>query len=131
MIYPNTQLLVADNSGAKCIKCIRVISKKNTDVGSVGSTLLIRVVKKKHSKKVKKKALYYGLITMVKQLVKRCDGTVIKFKENRILLFSNTYKFLGSRVYGPLMKEIRSQVYKNKKEKQKYLKIISYSTSII
>jgi large subunit ribosomal protein L14 len=131
MIYTDTQLTVTDNSGAKRVKSIRVISNKNRDIGIVGSTLLVRVVKKKHAKKIKKKLLYYGLITMIKQLVKRSDGTIIKFNENRILLFTSSYKFLGSRVYGPLMREIRFRIYFNKKEKQKYLKVISYFTSII
>jgi large subunit ribosomal protein L14 len=131
MIYSESKLAVADNSGAKLVKCVRILSCKNYDIGSVGSFLLARVVKKKHSKKIKKKVLYYGLITMIKQRIRRYDGTVIKFTDNRVLLFSNAYKFLGSRVYGPLMKEIRFNLHKNKKQKQKYLKVISYSNSII
>jgi len=68
---------------------------------------------------------------MIKQQICRSDGTIIKFSENRVLLFSNTYKFLGTRVYGPLMKEIRYYLHNNQKEKQKYFKVISYSNSII
>jgi large subunit ribosomal protein L14 len=131
MIYSESKLAVADNSGAKYIKCIRILSPKNYDVGTIGSILLARVVKKNHSKKIKKKVLYYGLIIMIKQQVSRYDGTTIKFSDNRVLLFSTAYKFLGSRVYGPLMKEIRLHLHKNKKEKQKYLKILSYSNSTL
>lgn len=131
MIYSESKLAVADNSGAKFVKCVRILSSKNHDVGRVGSILLTRVVKKNHSKKLKKKVLYYGLIIMIKQQVRRCDGTTIKFTDNRVLLFSNTYKFLGSRVYGPLMKEIRLHLHKNKKEKQKYLKIMTYANATI
>ena len=71
---------------------------------------------------------------MVNQYVYRNDGSIIKFNNNRILLFSKnetSNKFLGSRIYGFLMKEVKSKVYKNKKEKQKYFKAISYAKSII
>lgn len=123
--------MVADNSGGKYVKCIRIISSKIYLIGTVGDLLLTRVIKKKHSKKIKKKELYYGLITMVKQYVQRIDGTIVKFNDNRVVLFSNTNKFLGSRIYGPLMKEIRFYIHRSKKEKQKYLKIVSYASAII
>lgn len=131
MIHKETKLSVADNSGAILVKCIRIISSKNHKIGSVGSLLLVRIIKKNHSKKVKNKVLYYGLVIMVKQYLKRKDGTIMKFNDNRLLLFSNSYKFLGSRIYGPLMKEVHYHLSSNKKEKQKYLKVISYANSIL
>jgi ribosomal protein L14 len=71
---------------------------------------------------------------MVKQRVYRKDGTIVKFNDNRILLFSSgglKTKFLGTRVYGSIMKEIRQYIYENKKNKQKYAKLVSYCDSII
>lgn len=131
MIRTESKLLVSDNSGAKTVKCIRVINSKNYNVGSIGDIILVRVVKKNHAKRVKKKLLYFGLIIMVKNSIIRQDGTVVKFNNNRVLLFSNSHKFLGSRIYSPLAKEIRSNLRIIKKEKQKYLKIFSYSLSLI
>jgi ribosomal protein L14 len=71
---------------------------------------------------------------MVKQQVIRKDGCIVKFAQNRVLLFSideTKNKFLGTRLYGGIMKELKFQIYKNKKEKQKYFKIISYANSIL
>jgi len=131
MIYPETKLTVADNSGAKHIKCIQVLNRQNYNVGSVGSVILIRVTKKNHSKKIKKKILYFGLVIMIKQYQTRNDGSVIKFTDNRVLLFSNVQKIIGSRIYSPIMAEVKTKLRTNKKEQQKYLKIFSYSTLLI
>jgi large subunit ribosomal protein L14 len=131
MIYPETKLTVADNSGAKYIKCIQVLNRQNYNVGSVGSVILLRVTKKNHSKKIKKKILYFGLVIMIKQYQTRNDGSVIKFTDNRVLLFSNAQKIIGSRIYSPIMVEVKTKLRTNKKEQQKYLKIFSYSTLLI
>lgn len=131
MIFPETKLTVADNSGAKHAKCIQILNRQNYNVGSVGNILLVRVVKKNHSRKIKKKTLYFGLVIMIKQYHTRKDGSILKFKDNRILLFSNTQKIIGSRIYSPIMMEVKTQLRMNKKEQQKYLKIFSYSTFII
>lgn len=131
MIFPETKLTVADNSGAKHAKCIQILNRQNYNVGSVGNILLVRVVKKNHSRKIKKKTLYFGLVIMIKQYRTRKDGCILKFKDNRILLFSNVQKIIGSRIYSPIMMEVKTQLRMNKKEQQKYLKIFSYSTFII
>jgi len=131
MIYPETKLTVADNSGAKYIKCVQVLNRQNYNVGSVGSVILTRVTKKNHSKKIKKKILYFGLVIMVKQYQTRNDGSIVKFTDNRVLLFSNVQKIIGSRVYSPIMTEVKTKLRINKKEQQKYLKIFSYSTLLI
>lgn len=131
MIFPETKLTVADNSGAKHAKCIQILNRQNYNVGSVGNILLVRVVKKNHSRKIKKKTLYFGLVIMIKQYRTRKDGCILKFKDNRILLFSNVQKIIGSRIYSPIMMEVKTQLRMNKKEQQKYLKVFSYSTFII
>jgi len=68
---------------------------------------------------------------MICQHIKRKDGTYIKFTKNRVLLLSKTYKFMGTRVYGTILKELRFQMFKNQYKKQKYVKLLSYSNSII
>jgi len=71
------------------------------------------------------------MIIMISQYIKRKDGTYIKFTKNRILLLSKNYKFLGSRVYGITLKELKFQILKDQNKKQRYFKILSYSNSII
>ena len=131
MIIPGTKLNVIDNSGAKLVKCIRVNQTKNHNVGIIGSVLLVHIIKRKHSRIIKKKDLYYGLVTMIQQDIIRKDGSVIKFYDNRILLFTVSHKFLGTRIYGVVLQEIQTNLKMNKKDKQKYLKVMSYSSSII
>jgi large subunit ribosomal protein L14 len=129
MIFTETKLTISDNSGITNTKCIRIInsSKKAT----IGSIILMRAIKKNHSRRTKKKALYFGLIIMVKQYYKRYDGIIIKFTDNRSILFSKAIKFIGSRIYGPMMKEIKSKLQINIKQQQKYLKVLSYSKMLI
>jgi large subunit ribosomal protein L14 len=134
MIIAGTKLKIADNSGGKVAKCIKVIGLGLKKVGYIGNLILVTVKKLFSTRKIKKKLIYYGLIIMVRQHIFRKDGSIVKFDANRVLLFSINgikTKFLGSRVYGSLMKEVKFQIYKSKKEKQKYFKIISYSKSII
>jgi len=134
MIFVSTKLGVADNSGAKIAKCIKIYGLGFKKIGHVGDLLLLTIKKAISKNKIKKKTIYHGLIVMVKQYNYRKDGSIVKFNGNRVLLFmsnDSNIKFLGSRVYGPLMKEIKFQIHKNKKEKQKYFKVLSYSKSTI
>jgi large subunit ribosomal protein L14 len=107
------------------------LGSNTKSMGKVGDNILARVIKKTHSKKLKKKTMYFGLIILVKYFTKRLDGTILKFNANRVLLFSFNYKFLGTRVYGPISKNLRFYLSKNKGEKQKYLKILSYADTLI
>jgi ribosomal protein L14 len=71
---------------------------------------------------------------MIKKWVRRHDGTYTKFEDNRVLLFSlnnQKSKFLGTRIYGAVMKELKFNIHRNKKYKQKYFKLLSYCNSII
>jgi len=131
MISVESKIKVVDNSGAKLAKCIKILALGVKKFGYIGDLLLVSIKKKSHTKKIKKKVIYYGLIVMVNRHISRKDGTYVKFNENRILLFSNTHKFLGTRIYGPIMKELKFQIYNDSTKKQKYLKLISYSNSII
>jgi len=72
-----------------------------------------------------------GLIVALKYWVSRFDGSKIKFFSNRVLIFSKQYKFLGTRIYGGISKEIKMQSSKDKKVRKHFQKIISYSSLIL
>lgn len=131
MINIRTKLFIADNSGGILGKCIKIINSGRNTTGFIGTLILITILKKKKKKKFKKRNIYYGMIIMISQYIKRKDGTYIKFTKNRILLLSKNYKFLGSRVYGITLKELKFQILKDQNKKQRYFKILSYSNSII
>lgn len=121
MIQKKTQLKIYDNSGAKVAECIHIIKKKKK-IAVLGDQILVAIKKLDIHKKINKKDIYINLIIGQKKLKKRKNGTFIKFDQNKSLLLSKTLKFLGTRVYGPIIKEIRT-----KDTFSQYKKIISYS----
>lgn len=123
MIYVQTKLKCADNSGAKLLRCIRVLGNFKKRKAKVGDLVLVTVIRLDQKKKIKKKSMHLGLIISTKTKIRRLDGSFMSSKHNRSLLFSDSGKFLGTRVYGYLTKEIRS----NARNVEKYKKIISYS----
>ena len=131
MINIKTKLHIVDNSGGILGKCIKILNAAKNKTGFIGSLILITIVKKKKKKKFKKRNIYYGLVIMISQYIKRKDGTFIKCYENRVLLLSKNFKFLGSRIYGVNLKELKFQILKDQYKKQKYFKLLSYSNSII
>jgi large subunit ribosomal protein L14 len=130
MLFKQSILYSADNSGAKIFKCIDVVGKNNA-LGTTGNTVLVSVKKFVHKKKLKKTILYFGLLITTKQSTHRIDGSCIKFCSNRALVFSNQFKFLGTRVYGGVSKDIKIKLSSGFLDKKKYQKAISYTSFII
>ena len=117
MIYKNTQLKIADNTGPKKAKCINISKKK---IGYLADLLVIAIKKKFiKRKKIKKNILLSTLITSKKKQ-KRLDGNFIMFNNNKIVLLDEKLNFLGTNLKSLICKEY-------KKNKKKNLKLISYS----
>lgn len=131
MIQMGTNFKVVDNSGARWAKCIKVLGKGNKKIATVGSVVLITLNKFNSRKKVKKRTIYVGLIVAIVSWIYRVDGIFIKFFLNRVLVFNKLYKFLGTRIYGVVSKEIRNLILINKREGKYFQKIISYSSLIV
>ena len=129
MIIIGTKLKISDNSGAKIAKCIKIIKKKKYI--SIGNIILVCLKKFFNRKKVKKRIIYIGLIVSIKYWVFRLDGTFIKFFSNNILLFNKQFKFIGTRIYGLIFKEVKINNLKEKKYKNYFHKIITYSSFMI
>jgi ribosomal protein L14 len=129
MLQKETKILTLDNSGVHSLKCIHVNSNKK--YGFVGDLLSVVIKKFKIKKKLFKKQIYFGLIICSKINTYRLDGMFIKSDFNRILVLNKeSNSFLGTRLYGPIYKEIRQDVY-GKKRLLKYEKIVSLSKKII
>jgi large subunit ribosomal protein L14 len=107
MLFRSMKLRPVDNTGAKVVKCIRIISKTKK-YAVVGDLLGVVVKKFRFQKKLVKKVIYYGLIISMRSLLLRPDGIRIKSDKNRIVLLSNKLQFLGTRIYGPIYKEVRN-----------------------
>lgn len=127
MILVESKLRCADNSGAKILSCIRILGNFKKRSAKIGDVILVSVKRLDGKKKIKKKSIYWGLIISTKRRVRRLDGTFFSSKNNRLLLLAEGFKFLGTRVYGYISKEIRS----NATDAEKYKKIISYSRATL
>lgn len=125
MIYKETILKNADNSGVVWSRCIQIEGTCNKNTARLGDRVLISIFRTSSKKNLKKKK-YAALIVAVKNPTKRVDGCFIKFFKNKVLLLSSDQlKFLGTRVYGPIPKEIRLG-----QKETLYKKIISYAWTV-
>jgi large subunit ribosomal protein L14 len=107
MIYPESQLLVGDNSGAKRVKCIKVLKCSKTSGGKPTNIAIVSVRKIKRSKRITKGSICRGVIIRLKKNIQRDTGSSIKFSVNSLILIDAKNVPLGSRVFGPIFKEIR------------------------
>lgn len=128
MITKGSSLKVIDNSGAKWSKCIKVIGKSY--IGNTGDLILVTLTNFKNRKKVKKRTIYLGLIAGTKKWILRSDGSCFRFFVNKILLFTRQFKFLGTRIYGAIGKEVKFKINLHTEKKHLH-KIFSYSSLII
>ena len=126
-VYIGTKLICADNTDIKKVKCIKIYPHSNKKFSFLGDKIRIVIVKRLFKKAIIKKKLYLGLIISLKNSTKRLNGIYLKFDSNRSLTLTEDDKFLGTRVYGPICKEIRN----TKKKKIIFKKIISYSKGTI
>jgi len=107
MIQMQTRLLVADNSGAKIVQCIKVLGGSNRMTASVGDIIVVSIKSAMPKGKVKKGDVCRAVIVRTRKQIKRDDGSVIKFDNNAVVLLNNNNEPLGTRVFGPVARELR------------------------
>ena len=110
MIYPQTMLTVADNTGAKKVMCIRVLggSKKNA---KIGDTIIAVVKEALPNMPVKRSDVVRAIIVRTKKSIRRADGMYIRFDDNAAVLVNTENNPRGTRVFGPVAREIRDKNY--------------------
>lgn len=122
MIYIGSVLNVCDNSGVKKVKCIKILRRSTRKWGRVGDIFIVVIKSVKIINKIKKKDIYKGILVRSKKKIIRKDGSCISFSDNSIVLLNNKLVPIGSRIFGPVSKELR---------KKKNSKLISLSPSIL
>jgi large subunit ribosomal protein L14 len=127
MIIFNTKLVCGDNTDVRKVRCIKILGNSKKKIALISSVIRVAIYIRKFKKEIIKKKVYFNVIINVKQKHRRSSGTFLKFDRNRSLNLSEQLKFLGSRVYGPICKEIRNSVAK----KLQFKKLISYSCSTL
>ena len=122
MIQQETFLKVADNTGAKEIKCIRVLGGSGRKYGNIGDTIVASVRKAAPGGQVKKGEVVKAVIVRTAKGVRREDGTYVRFDENAAVLIKDHKNPSGTRIFGPVARELRDK---------DYLKILSLAPEVV
>ena len=122
MIQVESTLQVADNSGAKKVACIKVIGGSHRRYATVGDTIMGSVKEAIPHSKVKKGDVMRAVIVRTSKEVRRSDGSYIKFDNNAAVLVSNTGELVGTRIFGPVARELRAA---------NFMKIISLAPEVL
>ena len=122
MIQQETYLKVADNTGAKEIKCIRVLGCSKRKYGNIGDVVVASVRKSTPGGTVKKGEVVRAVIVRSAKGVRRADGTYVRFDDNAAVLIKEDKNPRGTRIFGPVARELRDK---------DYMKILSLAPEVI
>ena len=111
MIQMGTKLVVADNSGAKTATCIKVLGGSDHMISEIGDIIVVSITSVTPGAKVKKGQVAKGVIVRTRSKVTRPDGSFLKSDENAIVLIEKEGEPIGTRVFGPVFREVRSAGY--------------------
>ena len=122
MIQMESKVSVADNSGARRVKCIRVLGGSRRRFASVGDIIVVAVSEAMPNARVKKGEVRRAVIVRTKKTIGRPDGTSISFDENAAVLVENSKEPVGTRIFGPVARELRAAGF---------MKIISLAPEVL
>ena len=108
MIQAESRLTVADNSGAREAMCIRVLGGTGRRYASVGDVIVVAIENVLPSSDLKKGAVSKALVVRTKKEIRRTDGSYIRFADNACVLLNNAGELRGSRIFGPVARELRA-----------------------
>ena len=109
MIQVQTELLVADNTGAKIVECIKVLGGSKRRYASIGDVIVIAVKEAIPKGKVKKGSVHKAVVVRVKKGIHRQDGSKVKFDNNAAVLIDDKGEPIGTRIFGPVTRELRAK----------------------
>jgi large subunit ribosomal protein L14 len=122
MIQTETVLDVADNSGARRVQCIKVLGGSKRRYATVGDVIKVSIKDAIPRARVKKGDVMNAVVVRTKKGVRRSDGSVIRFDENAAVLLNNKKEPVGTRIFGPVTRELRGE---------QFMKIISLAPEVI
>jgi large subunit ribosomal protein L14 len=122
MIQMQTNLDIADNSGARRVQCIKVLGGSHRRYAGIGDIIKVSVKDAIPRGKVKKGEVYNALVVRTKKGVRRADGSVIRFDGNAAVILNGQLQPVGTRIFGPVTRELRGE---------KFMKIISLAPEVL
>ena len=120
MIHVESTLKAADNSGAKIVQCIKVL--RNAKSATIGDVIIVSVKSALPNSKVKKGEVHSAVIVRTKKEILRSDGSTIRFDTNAVVLINKQHEPIGTRVFGPVTRELR---------KKQFMKIVSLAPEVL
>ena len=109
MIQVQTELQVADNTGARIVECIKVLGGSKRRYASVGDSIVISVKEAIPNGKVKKGSVHKAIIVRTKYSIHRNDGSKVKFDSNAVVITDEKGEPVGTRIFGPVTRELRAK----------------------
>jgi large subunit ribosomal protein L14 len=122
MIQMQSMLDVADNTGARSVMCIKVLGGSKRRYASVGDVIKVTIKDAAPRGRVKKGDVYSAVVVRTAKGVRRPDGSLIKFDQNAAVLMNNKLEPIGTRIFGPVTRELRSE---------KFMKIVSLAPEVL
>ena len=122
MIQQQSNLEVADNSGARRVMCIKVLGGSKRKFASVGDVIVVSVKEAIPRGKVKKGEVHRAVIVRTKRDIRRPDGSTIRFDKNAAVLLTKQNEPIGTRIFGPVTRELRSK---------QFMKIVSLAPEVL
>ena len=122
MIQMRTRLEVADNSGARSVMCVKVLGGSKRKTASIGDVIVVSVKEAIPRGRVKKGDVHRAVIVRTRFAVRRPDGSLVRFDRNAAVLISKEGEPIGTRIFGPVTRELRSKGY---------MKIISLAPEVL
>ena len=122
MIQMQTNLDVADNSGARSVQCVKVLGGSKRKTASIGDTIVVTVKEAIPRGKVRKGELHRAVIVRTAKEIRRPDGSTIRFDRNAAVLITAQGEPIGTRIFGPVTRELRAK---------RYMKIISLAPEVL
>ena len=121
MVQQESRLAVADNSGAKTVLVIRVLGGTRKRYASIGDKVVVTVKSAIPSGEVKKGTVSKAVVVRTKKEIRRTDGSYIRFDDNAVVLLNNVDEMRGTRIFGPVARELRDE----------YMKIVSLAPEVL
>jgi large subunit ribosomal protein L14 len=122
MIQMKTKLEVADNSGARSVQCVKVLGGSKRKTASIGDIIVVSVKEAIPRGRVKKGDVHKAVIVRTRFAIRRADGSTVRFDRNAAVLISKEGEPIGTRIFGPVTRELRSKGY---------MKIISLAPEVL
>jgi large subunit ribosomal protein L14 len=122
MIQMQTNLDVADNSGARRVQCIKVLGGSKRKTATVGDVIIVSVKEAIPRGRVKKGDVHRAVIVRTAKEIRRGDGSAIRFDRNAAVLISNQGEPIGTRIFGPVTRELRAR---------RFMKIVSLAPEVL